>query len=379
MAGNLLRQCVLFGRLLRGVGVPVSAAQLVTLAEALGYVDLADKQEFRLCACAVLVSRREHLAPFDQAFEWFWRAQGHDGRPPDLPEILHPERRSRSLAISGAPAVLPLQDAASRPERTLAYSAVEVLRHKDFRALTAAERETVARLVRELAWAPPPRRTRRRTRARAGARLDLRATLRRSLRHGGEPLRLAFRQRTEQPRPLVVLCDVSGSMAGYARLLLEFVYVLVRRERRTEVFLFGTRLTRITRFLREGPVDQALGRAMAAAVDWGGGTRIGAALGTFNRTWGRRVLGRGAWVLLLSDGCDRGDPELLAAEVARLQRTCSRLLWLNPLLGDRAYRPEVRGMRAALPFVDDFLPVNNLASLEQLAALLVAGAGGCRR
>ena len=200
--------------------------------------------------------------------------------------------------------------------------------------------------------------------------MDLRRTIRHSLRHGGEPLALARRQRKIKPRPLVVLCDISGSMERYSRVLLQFLYVMANRLAHVDVFVFGTRLSRLTRQLRVGTVNTALDGAVASVNDWGGGTRIGSTLHAFNRDWAPRVLGRGAVVLIVSDGWDRGDVALLAQEMARLQRRAHRIIWLNPLLGDPGYAPLVRGIRAALPFVDAMLPVHNLVSLAQLARTL---------
>ena len=194
--------------------------------------------------------------------------------------------------------------------------------------------------------------------------------LRRSLRHGGVPVDLRRRRRKVRTRPLVLLCDISGSMDRYARLLLRFVHALGRGLDATEVFVFGTRLTRITRELRKRDVDQAVADVVESVHDWSGGTRIGEAVKTFNYTWSRRVLRSGATVVIISDGWDRGDPELLAREMARLQRSCRRLIWLNPLLGAAGYQPLTQGIRAALPYVDEFLPVHNLHSLEALARLL---------
>jgi uncharacterized protein with von Willebrand factor type A (vWA) domain len=200
--------------------------------------------------------------------------------------------------------------------------------------------------------------------------LDLRRTIRHSLRHGGEPLRLARRRRKWKRRPLVILCDISGSMDRYARLLLQFIYALAHRLDRVESFVFSTRLTCISRQLRRRNIDDALDEAARSVRDWGSGTRIGEALKHFNYVWARRVLGEGAIVLVISDGWDRGNIDLLAREMDRLHRSCRRLIWLNPLLGAAGYQPLVRGIQAALPHVDDFLPVHNLASLEQLAETL---------
>ncbi len=194
--------------------------------------------------------------------------------------------------------------------------------------------------------------------------------LRQNLRHGGEQLQLAWQRRKQKRRPLVVICDISGSMERYARILLKFVYLISSGLQKVEAFVFSTRLTRVTRQLKERDIDIALDQAVAIIHDWGGGTRIGEALKTFNYEWGRRVLGQGAIVLIISDGWDRGDIELLEREMRRLQLSAHRLIWLNPLLGSENYEPLTRGIQTALPYVDDFMPVHNLASLEQLGDLL---------
>jgi uncharacterized protein with von Willebrand factor type A (vWA) domain len=194
--------------------------------------------------------------------------------------------------------------------------------------------------------------------------------MRRALRTGGEALVLPRRTRKRRRRPLVVLCDISGSMDRYSRILLQFVYSMSAGLRNVEAFVFGTRLTRITRLLRNRDIDEAVADVGRQVLDWGGGTRIGEALKEFNFRWGRRVLGHGAIVLLISDGWDRGDPEIIRREAARLQRTSHRLIWLNPLLGREGYQPLTRGLQAALPYVDDFRPVHNLQSLEQLGDVL---------
>jgi hypothetical protein len=245
------------------------------------------------------------------------------------------------------------------------------LRHKDFADLTSDELAAIKHLMANLVWRLGERRTRRRKPG-PGEGVDLRRTLRRSFKYGGEVLEWAHREPKFKPRPLVILADVSGSMERYTRLLLHFLYSLAEGlDQVVETFLFSTRLTRITRQLRGRDVDQALREVSRAVSDWSGGTRIGEALKTFNFGWGRRVLGRGAVVLLISDGWDCGDVSLLHEEMARLQRNCYRLVWLNPLLGSPGYEPLTRGMQTALPFVDDFLPIHSLSSLEDLAEHLV--------
>ena len=256
-------------------------------------------------------------------------------------------------------------------EVTLTYSASEVLRKKDFAEMTGEELIAVKQLMAALVWQLGERRTRRK-RPGQGQFIDLRRTVRQNLRYGGEILTWAKREFKYKPRPLVIIADVSGSMERYARLLLHFIYSLTAGwHQPVESFVFSTRLTRITRELQNKNIDQALRQVSQAVNDWSGGTRIGDVLKDFNFHWGRRVLGRGAVVLLISDGWDRGDIDLLDEEMARLRRTCHRLVWLNPLLGSDEYEPLTRGMQAALPHIDDFMPVHNLASLEDLAAHLV--------
>ncbi len=236
-------------------------------------------------------------------------------------------------------------------------------------------------MIAELTWRLGDRITRR-ERQGGKDRLDLRRTLRTSFRHGGEILSWEGREKRRKPRPLVVIADISGSMERYTRILLHFVYGLTQGlGQRVEVFAFGTRLTRLSRHLRDRDIERALSGVSRAVSDWSGGTRIGDSLRSFNYDWGRRVLGGGAVVLLISDGWDRGEPEILDAEMARLRRTSHRLIWLNPLLGSPEYEPLTRGMQTALPHVDDFLPVHNLASLESLARHLekLAGRGAPRR
>ncbi len=255
-------------------------------------------------------------------------------------------------------------------DKIYTYSSREALRHKDFAELTPEELQEVKRMMQSIDWRFERRRTRRKTRAPHGLYLDMRRTFRQNLRYGGEPLELTWRRRKFKPRPLVVIGDISGSMERYSRALLKFIYVVSNGLKNAEAFVFSTRLTRITRQLQERNIDAALDQVAVSALDWGGGTRIGEALKTFNYQWGRRVLGRGAIVLIISDGWDRGDVDLLAKEMKRLQLSCRRLIWLNPLLGAESYQPLTRGIQAALPYTDNFLPVHNLDSLEQLGNFL---------
>ncbi len=370
LLGNLVR----FGRLLRRLGLATTMAEIHTLIDALDEVAITSRRDFREAARTILVHRREHLGVFDYAFDLFWTADALKPRTRvDLGRILKRSRRPQEVALLERRAedgVELAESDATVVERRYTWSARELLRRKDFAELSDEEAEEVRRLMRRGTLRLAPRRTRRRVPAPAGKLLDLRSTLRQSLRYGGEVVELAWRRRKTKRRPLVVLCDVSGSMELYSRLLLQFVYTLKGATDRLEAFVFGTRLTRITRQLRTRDVDRALADATAAIADWGGGTRIGESLKAFNFDWARRVLGQGAVVAVISDGWDRGELELLEREVARLRRHADRLIWLNPLLGSEGYEPLTRGIRAVLPYVDDFLPVHNLESLEQLARLL---------
>lgn len=376
--GHLLHNLILFGRVLRGLGLDVNPGRMLDLVQALDTIQIGRKEDFYYTLRCLLVHRHEDFPLFDEAFELFWRkpaegwttlnlntlaARRRSTRPRFTPPPLRPPNAAPAEGADPPPAA----DQPPLVQVTLTYSAREVLRHKDFGELSGEELEAIQQLMRDLVWELGQRRTRRQQPGH-GRLLDLRRILRRNLRHGGEVFEWATLEPKFKPRPLVIIADISGSMERYTRLLLHFVYALAEGlDQHVEAFVFSTRLTRITRQLRGRDPDRAL-RAVAHTVpDWSGGTRIGEALKTFNFDWGRRVLGRGAVVLLISDGWDRGDIELLRTEMARLQRSCYRLIWLNPLLGSPQYEPLTRGMQAALPYIDDFLPVHNLASLEDLA------------
>jgi len=364
---------------MRAGGARVGVDELLAAHRALRAVDAADRDSAYFALRAALCSRREDLAVFDAAFEAGF-AQQAPAQP--VPEPLA-DVASLVLPRAGVPQRETVVDVEADVVPA-AWSDVELLRDKDFADYTEEERRLVRGIMGSLARRGPERPSRR-TRAshRRGAqphasRPDLRRTVRASLRHGGEPFERHWRERGERQRPLVFVCDVSGSMEPYARLLLQYMQACVAARRRVEAFVFGTRLTRVTRELRGRDPDRALERASTAAADWSGGTRIGEALATLNREHGRR-LGRGAVVVLLSDGWDRGDPDELAEEMARLRRCARRLVWLNPLKAHPDYEPLTRGMRAALPHVDDFLAGNSLASLEQLARVLEGGLASADR
>jgi uncharacterized protein with von Willebrand factor type A (vWA) domain len=378
VSGQLLHNLVLFGRVLRGLGLDVNPSRVHDVFHALQHIQIGRQPDFYFTLRSLLVHRHEDQPLFDQAFTLFWRIPTERWEI-TLPAPARPRRRPTVVppslpAPKEAPPSTADQDGSGRPpliEATVTYSAAEVLRRKDFAEMTPEELAAVRQAIAQMMWRLGERRTRRR-RAGRGAWLDLRRTVRSNLRHGGELLRRAYREPKRKPRPLVVVADVSGSMERYTRLLLHFVYSLTFGLRQpVESFVFGTRLTRITRQMAHKDVETALREVAQVVNDWAGGTRIGDCLKRFNFDWGRRVLGRGAVVLLISDGWDRGDPQLLSHEMARLKRSCHRLIWLNPLLGMPDYEPLTRGMQAALPYVHDFLPVHNLASLEDLAASLL--------
>lgn len=376
MAGQVLPNTLAFGRLLRGLGLDAGPDRMIDLARAAEEVGLARRSDFAHAARALCVRRREEIARFDRAFEAFWRKPAEGETTLDLAAMGEKRRFRRPAFEAGTEgaAADPPSPTAARPYLRIArtWSAAEVLRHKDFAEMTESEAADVRGVVARLAWRLPPRRTRR-SRAGDGRAMDLRRTLRGSLRHGGEVLAWSRRERARKPRPLVVIADISGSMETYTRTILLFLYALSRAlPARVETFLFGTRLTRVTRGFAAAArdPDAALAAAARAVPDWSGGTRIGDVLREFNRHWTRRVLGQGAAVLVVSDGWDRGDPARLGFEMARLQRSCHRLIWLNPLLGQADYAPLARGIQAALPYIDDFLPGNDLASLEGLARRL---------
>ena len=380
MHGELFGNVLRFGRVLRGAGLHAPPSRLADFARALEHVSIGRRSDFYHAARSLFVRRREEIALFDEAFEVFWRKPAEGATNLDLRAMGERRRFKRPRFDPAAPP--PGPDAAGEARRAgdgqplsaglvRTWSASEVLRHKDFGEMTAAEREEVRELLsREAVLRVRERRTRRLSRSRRGLP-DLRRTLRRSLVRGGEVLVWERRSARTKPRRVVVLADISGSMEPYTRMLLLFLYGLAAPERShgrsIEVFLFATRLTRVTRELSGGDAEQALAVVSRAVPDWSGGTRIGEAIRAFNFAWSRRVLRSGDVVLVVSDGWDRGDPELLAREMARLQRSCHRLLWLNPLLASPRYEPLARGMRAARPYVDDFLTAHSVASLAQLA------------
>jgi uncharacterized protein len=365
LADNVL----LFGRTLRAAGLEVHHGRLVDAVKALEWVGVGSRADVAATLRGLLIHRYEDIPLFDRAFELFFR----DHRAPSPgPPLFSLGERPRVVVkpTPGAVARVELEDAhagsSPSPRAVGAWSSASVSRTKDFAEFTEAELERARRLLQDLPWALSVRRTRRWRRGGRGI-VDLRPVLRRSLMRGGDLIDLPKRRSRQAPRPIVLLGDVSGSMERYSRALLYFVYGLARSGARVEAFLFATRLTRITRSLATSRGPAAIGRVARDVQDWGGGTRIGEALRTFNLQWSRRVARNGPIVIIVSDGWDCGDPAMLAQEMARLRRSCRRLIWLNPLLGSGNYEPITRGMQVAIRHVDDFLPAHNLRSLEQLA------------
>jgi len=357
---------VTFGRVLREVGIEVGPGRAADAVRGLGTVDLTRQEDVYFTLRQTLVSRHDELELFDRAFAaWFLRG-------PIAPLVRQQNQRHAERVVRGS---LTTESEETEPEPgdgrvELGASSHELLREKDFAEMTPEEFERCRSLMAAIARTRPRRSSRRRAPDPRGDRLDLRRLVRRSLRSGGDPVEQAWKARKVVPRKLVVLCDVSGSMDAYSRALLLFLHAVVGTGRGVEAFAFGTRLTRLTPDLATRDPEAALARATATVVDWGSGTRIGVSLKEFNDVYGRRALSRGAVVVIVSDGWDRDDPVLLTREMARIARAAYAVVWVNPLKGNPEYQPLAGGMRAALPFVDRFLPGHNLRSLEELAAVL---------
>ncbi len=371
-SGAVLDRLTTLTALLRAGGVRVGTGELEAAARAMAAIDPSQRGDVYLALRAVMCSRRTDHPVFDSAFSAVF---GDAATEPGPDNTGMPPGSELVVPRAAAP---PPEDAqpnriSESEVRPAAYSEVELLRDKDFAHYTDMERAQARRIIMSLAQHMPMREARR-TRAtrRRGVRPDLQATVRAALRHGGEPLDRRWREHVQGPRKLVLVCDVSGSMAPYARILLQYLHAAVATHRRVEAFVFGTRLTRVTHELGIRDPDLALERAAERVTDWSGGTRIGDAISTLNRVHGRR-LGRGSVIVILSDGWDRGDPALLGAEMARLRRTAHRTIWLNPLKAAPDYEPLARGMAAALPHTDHFMAGNSLRSLAELAQLLEGG------
>ncbi|MDO8485771.1 MAG: VWA domain-containing protein [Candidatus Limnocylindrales bacterium] len=397
---RLLGEAVGFGRSLRAARLSIDLGAAVDFARALTLVDIADRDQVRAAGAAVFVRRRDDRAIYNAAFDAWWRRRASRFSPDSGPSTMRREDEAAAAEPGATPPEADSDRRAMRPEERGmpiptdgnddadqeapiegvvispdAYSQGEVLRHREFDRMTPAELREAERLVDALVPRLERRRTRRYELHSHGRRLAPRAMFRRNLGTGGQLLSWVWRRQIREPRSLVVLCDISGSMERHSRLLLRFIQALsAASEVRTESFVFGTRLTRVTRLLRDRDRDRALARVADSVNDWAGGTRIGDSFRTFNQHWARRSLRTSGVVIVVSDGWDRGDPSLVAAETARLRRNCHRLVWLNPLAGTPGYQPLAGGMRAAYPYIDDFLPAGTVASLERLGEIL----GGVR-
>jgi uncharacterized protein with von Willebrand factor type A (vWA) domain len=361
LAANVMH----FARLLRRAGLPVGPAETLAAQQALTRVDIGNRTEARTALRTTMIHRHEHQDVFDYAFALL-EAQKEikRERPP-------PAARRVAEALASPPRDQ-RGDNDEPPTLDVAMTVTdrERLQQMDFEAMGAAEIDEAKREIRRLALPLDERRTRRRRPDPLGPTADLRRTIRASLRSGGEILQIARTRRVSRPPPLVVLCDISGSMARYSQILLHFLHAVTNDRARVCVFLFGTRLSNVTRQLRHRDPEVAFQMVAHAVPDWSGGTRIGEALATFNKVWARRVLGQGAIVLLITDGLDREGAKGLAENMDRLHRSCRRLIWLNPLLRWAGFEAKSQGARAMLPHVDEFRPVHNLASLRALVDLL---------
>jgi uncharacterized protein with von Willebrand factor type A (vWA) domain len=362
-----------FGRLLRARGLPATTGRVLTFCRAVAVLAPPDLEQLYWAGRATLTSGPQQVGEFDRAFaDWFGPAAAPAANARVRLE-LDDETRERLASRPGellAPADQDEPGDADRRMSGAVASAAEALATRDFEDLSEVERRQAAALIRRLRVDLPRRRTRRLRPARSGRRMDLPRTVRRSLRTSGEPLHRTWRERHVKQRPLVLLLDVSGSMAAYSRALAQFGFAAASAGRRVEVFCFGTRLTRVTAALGARDPDAALAGVAAEVLDWGGGTRIGGSVKELLDRWRQHTALRGAVVVLCSDGLDRGDPELLARQMGRLARLAHRIVWVNPLKGDPRYQPLARGMTAALPHVDAFLSGHNLASLRALCRAL---------
>jgi|1186.fasta_scaffold43001_3 uncharacterized protein with von Willebrand factor type A (vWA) domain len=367
---SFVRLLVDFSHELRAAGLTLGSGDVLTYTAAMASLDPTDLLDLYWAGRSTLVTRREQIPVYDRVFRRFFLDEHVADDEPPRPAF---HARAETMSVLQVPATEPGEDEREEQQAVLGLMAAdaEVLRTKAFAACSPEELAAVRRIMTRIRLTPPRRRTRRTSPGRRGSRPDLRRTVRETLRTHGEPAELFWRRRRRKLRPLVLVLDVSGSMADYSRNLLQFAYSTSRAAPKVEVFCFGTRLTRITKALQRRRPDDAMQHAAETVVDWEGGTRIGDSLETFVRAWGRRGTGRGGIVVICSDGLDRGDPAVLAAAMERLARLCHRVVWLNPHKGDAEdFRPTTLGMMVAAPHVDLLLSGHDLRSLEDFAALL---------
>ncbi|HKE39791.1 MAG TPA: VWA domain-containing protein [Casimicrobiaceae bacterium] len=369
-----------FARVLRTAGLPVGPAKVIAALDAVEAVGIENREDFRAALESVLIERHEQQVLFDQAFELFWRnprllermmqlllPKIYGRMPRDQAEAPLPARLAEAMMPARERGEAGAEEQEIELDTALSFSPREVLQSKDFESMSVNELAQVKAMIARLRLPLPDLPTRRTRPADRGFEVDLRASMRATASGRGAVAPLAWRERRRRHPPLVVLCDISGSMDRYSRMLLLFLHAVTNDRDRVHVLLFGTRLTNITRHLKQRDVDVAVARVSAAVSDWAGGTRIGACLSEFNRRWSRRLLAQGAIVLLISDGLDSDVGDGLAHEMERLSKSCRRLIWLNPLLRYAGFEARPAGIRAMLPYVDEFLPVHNLESLKQLA------------
>ncbi len=384
--GTLAANLTHFAGLLRRAGLPVGPDSVIAAGQALELIGLEDRRQVRAALHAVMVQRHEHSELFDSAFELFWRDPTAsqqaalmamlEGKKPDEKKKPTPGSRRIAEAMAQPRQQQPAEERPPELDAIMSVSEREQLQSMDFEQMSAAQIGQAKAEIRRLSLPLDRRQTRRFRPDPAGPRVDLAATLRTSLRRGGEILDLSRRRRIVRPPPLVVLCDISGSMARYAQVLMHFLHAVANSRDRVHVFLFGTRLSNITRQLRHRDAEVAFEMVAAAVPDWSGGTRIGESIALFNRRWAKRVLGQGAVVLLMTDGLDRDGAEGLSEAMDRLHRSSRRLVWLNPLLRWDGFQPKSQGIRAMLPHVDEFRTIHNLDSMRTLVSLLSRPAPG---
>ena len=379
-SNRISENIVHFARLLRAAGMPVGPGHTLDAVRAVEILGIGSREQLHASLSAVFVSRREQRELFDQAFHIFWRNPKLMERMLGmmLPSIavgsneLEELSRRLSEALHGEGSSAEQQAEQVEFDASFSASSEELLQHKDFEQMSAAEISAAKKAIAGLRLPDHCMRTRRFGSSSRG-QVDMRSSMRELLRRA-DTIPIKYRSPVQRPRPIVVLCDISGSMDCYSRMFLQFMQVLANDRERVHGFVFGTRLTNISRYLKNRDVDAALATISSQVKDWAGGTRIGDSLKEFNRNWSRRVLGGGALVLLVSDGLERDDNDKLARQMERLNRSCYRLMWLNPLLRYDQFQPRALGVRTMLPYVDDFLPVHNLQSLQELASLLAEAA-----
>ncbi|MCB1386164.1 MAG: VWA domain-containing protein [Nitratireductor sp.] len=382
-AGRLPDNILYFARTLRGAGLRVGPASVVDAVRAVAVAGMTDRDDFYWVLHSVFVTRHEDHAVFDEAFRLYWRSRelvekmlqmfspSTAGRDRAEERRAGQTRVSQSL-FSGQESKREVEKPEIEIDALMTASGREVLRKKDFAQMTAAELATARIAMQKLVLPVHPVRTRRHRPVNRIARMDPRRTLSASLRSGGDLVLPKFREVRKIHPPLVILADISGSMANYSRTFLHFIHALAESRRKVNTFLFGTRLTNVTRQLRNKDIDEALAECTDAVEDWSGGTRIGTTLHEFNHKWSRRVLGQGAVVLLITDGLERDEDDGLEREIDRLHRSCRRLIWLNPLLRFEGFRARAKGIRTMLPHVDEFRPVHSLDALADLCLALSA-------